>query len=72
MNKTTLVLIFTAFFWMALMSVFMIMQATINDKLIKVNELQSESIRLLNDKLNRLQCMPQPVMTERHALILLN
>jgi hypothetical protein len=71
MNKFT-PLIVALILWMILMNIAVIWQADINDKLIKINKLEAESIRLLNDKLNlRLQCMPQPV-TERHSLILLN
>jgi hypothetical protein len=41
---------------MILMNIAVIWQVDINDKLIRVNNLEIESIRLLNDKLNRLQC----------------
>jgi len=67
MNKFT-PLIVALILWMILMNIAVIWQADINDKLIRVNNLETESIRLLNDKLNKLQC-PIPKIDIQGALL---
>jgi F0F1-type ATP synthase membrane subunit a len=64
-------LIIALILWMILMNVFVIMQADMNSKLIKIQQLQTESVRLLNDKLNNLKC-PIPKANVKQATPRLN